>query len=346
MASPAYKLAGLKLEGGWTVGLMLEPGSDATGGNFSCCYHVTNERGTAAFLKALDFSMALRAPDPAKALQSLTEAYNFERDLLARCGARRMDRVVKAIADGKVTVNFSELGVVQYLILESADRDLRSQLSLMRQVDLAWKVRALHHMATGLNQLHGSNIAHQDLKPSNVLVFEEGRISKLADLGCASVRGSSCPRDDRPFAGDPRYAPPESLYGHQDPEWGGRRLGCDVYLLGSMVVFMFTGLSMTSLIASNLQPNFTWDNWTGSYQDVLPYVRDAFGKATNTFAEEIPEGALREELKLAVQLLCDPDPSKRGHPLNRVGVSSPFSLQRFVTRFDLLARRLESGLLS
>ncbi len=324
---------------------MIEPGSDATGGNFSCCYIVTNENGTSAFLKALDFSSALRAPDPAKALQSLTEAYNFERDLLARCGARRMDRIVKAIADGKVTVDFSDLGIVQYLILETADRDLRSQLSAMKQVDLAWKLRALHHMATGLMQLHGSGIAHQDLKPSNVLVFDGGRISKLADLGCASVRGSACPRDDRAFAGDPRYAPLESLYGHQDPEWGSRRLGCDVYLLGSMVVFMFTGLSMTALIASKLQPPFIWENWQGSYAEVLPYMREAFGRAVTTFGEEVPEGILRDELTLIVQALCDPDPSRRGHPLNRLGVSSPLSLQRFVTRFDLLARRAETGLL-
>jgi hypothetical protein len=82
MDPAAYRLEGLDLDGGWTVGARLEPGPAATGGNFSCGYHVIGKDGKEAFLKALDFSPALRAPDPARALQSLTEAYNFERNLV------------------------------------------------------------------------------------------------------------------------------------------------------------------------------------------------------------------------------------------------------------------------
>ena len=46
--------------------------------------------------------------------------------------------------------------------------------------------RTLHHIAVGLQQLHGEGIAHQDLKPSNVLFFETFG-AKLADLGCADT---------------------------------------------------------------------------------------------------------------------------------------------------------------
>jgi eukaryotic-like serine/threonine-protein kinase len=319
-----------------------DPGAHATGGNFSCGYRVVHENGTHGFLKALDFSRALSSPDPALALQGLTQAFNFERNLLNLCNSRRMDRIVRAITDGIVKVDNSLLGNVQYLVFEFADCDLRAQLSLASNVETAWKMRSLHHIATGLHQLHGADIAHQDLKPSNVLVFN-GTESKIADLGSASLKGSNAPRDGHHFPGDPAYAPPEGLYGYVDTEWGFRRLGCDAYLLGSMVVFLFTGLSMTSLVQDELDPSFHWRNWTGTYQDVAAHVRDAFGRAVEVFGNHIPEEPLRDELKQIVRQLCDPDPRLRGHPLNRLGSSNPLSLERFVSHLDLLTRRAELG---
>ena len=123
-----------------------------------------------------------------------------------------MDRVVWALEDGSVKVDDSLFGRVNYLILETADCDVRTYLSGMQDVDIAWLLRALHHIATGLMQLHQEGIAHQDAKPSNVLVFN-GATSKIADLGCASLKGTASPRDDCAAAGDLRYAPPELLYG-------------------------------------------------------------------------------------------------------------------------------------
>jgi serine/threonine protein kinase len=244
-------LKGRDLEGGWTVGEPIDRPAGATGGKFSCCYQVSRKDGARGFLKAADLSLAFRTDDPLRALQALTEAYNFERDLLNECGNRRMDRVVRAISDGKVKVDDSIIGVVQYLIFEEADRDLRAQLNLMGKVETAWKLRSLHNIATGLKQLHGADIAHQDVKPSNVLVFKNSE-SRVADLGCASKKGTAGPTDHYDIAGDPAYAPPESLYGYMDPEWNVRRFGCDLYHLGSMVVFFITGLTMTSLMCCHI----------------------------------------------------------------------------------------------
>lgn len=234
MATSAFSLEGRTI-GEWTVGPVTARPIGATGGNFSCCYPVLHKDGTRAFLKALDFSKALGAPDPVSALMVMTEAYDFERSVLRECKARRMDRVVAAIDDGKIDADKSVPGSVPgsvpvpYLIFEWADRDLRSQIGAVANIDLAWKLRSLHHMATGLRQLHNNAIAHQDLKPSNVLVFDNS-ISKIADVGCASKRGAVCPRDGLNFAGGPAYAPPELFYGYLDPEWSTRRLGCDAYL--------------------------------------------------------------------------------------------------------------------
>ena len=339
MSCPASKLRGLALSGGWTADKELTGLSD-TGGNFSYTYQVTHEDGRKAFLKALDYSRALRAPDPPAALQALTAAYLFERNLLQTCKSRRMDRVVQSVDSGYVVVDQTDLGRVEYLILEIADSDVRSFLSASSKIQLAWVLRSLHHIATGIHQLHSADIAHQDVKPSNVLVFGKA-VSKVADLGSASLKGASSPRDDRDFAGDPAYAPPELLYGYRDPDWNARRFGCDAYLLGSMIVFMFTGLNATSLLLSKMAPDHHPRKWTGTYREVLPYLQDAFGLALSSFAASIPAELVRSDLRDMVSFLCEPDISLRGHPRNRVGHTARFSLERFLSKLDLLARKAE-----
>ncbi len=345
MLNPAKQLQDMVLNGGWRVLKPVPRPSSATGGHFSQCYLVESNDGTTAFLKALDYSEALESPDPARALQAMTDAYNFERDLLAKCRDRHMDRVVRALEDGSIRIDGAPAGgVVQYIIFELGDGDVRSHLARSQRIDFAWHLRSLHNIATGLRQLHIAGIAHQDVKPSNVLVFDKNT-SKVADLGSAAYKGHKGPTDEFPCAGDYTYAPPELLYRFIDPDWNQRRFGCDVYLLGSMVIFFFTGFGTTSMLMNELQETLQWRNWDGSFEDVLPYLRDAFGRVVDQFAANLPAGELRDELKIAVCQLCDPDPRRRGHPANRRGMGSPFSLERYVSKFDLLARRAEMRVL-
>lgn len=318
----------------------LERPPGATGGNFSEGYIVESGAGQRAFLKALDFSSALQSPDAARALEAMTAAYNFERDLLNKCRDNRLDRVVVSIDDGSVSIDPSNpAGVVQYLIFELADGDVRSRLELSTALDTAWKLRSLHHVATGLFQLHGQGIAHQDLKPSNILLFR-GSISKIADLGRAAYQGHEAPHEDYQVAGDWSYAPPELLYGHLPSDWSARRYGCDAYLLGSMVVFLFTALSMTSLLLGALHPSQHWRVWRGRFPDILPFLREAFGRAVDGFEKSVPE-VVRDDLSMMLRQLCDPDPALRGHPLTRARKGNPYSLERYVSRFNLLAGRAE-----
>jgi class 3 adenylate cyclase len=157
MATPAQQLLGMTLDGGWKVveAIAVLPGK--TGGNFSHGYIVQNDRGIRAFLKALDYSRALKPPDPARALQALTEAYNFERRVLERCRDRRLDRVVMAFADGTTRVAGEP---VQYLILELAEGDARSQAKASARFDLAWTLRTLHHVAAGRSHRHRTAPSH------------------------------------------------------------------------------------------------------------------------------------------------------------------------------------------
>jgi eukaryotic-like serine/threonine-protein kinase len=337
-------LEGRTLDGGWRVVKHVVPSSNATGGNFSEGYIAESPDGRRAFVKALDYSRALRAPDPARALQALTEAFNYERSLLERCRTRRLDRVVTAIADGTERVQgAADSGVVQYLLFELADGDVRSQADASKRFDLAFALRALHHVATGMEQLHGEGIAHQDIKPSNVLVFP-GNTSKLADLGRACARGENPAHEVFPVAGDPAYAPPELLYRQVDIDWDRRRLGCDAYLLGSMVVFFFLGQGLTALIELELDPSLRRIRWTGTYADVLPHVRHAFGRVIDNLKATL-DPTIRDEVVISVRELCDPDPALRGHPKDRRQPVLQYSLRRYVARFDLLARRAEGGFL-
>lgn len=337
-------LQGMKLPNGWTVERLLERSSRGTGGFFSVGYIVRGPDDRTAFLKAQDLASAFDEPDLMRALQALTTRFNFERDLLRKCRDRRMSRVVTAIDEGSLQVPGLEppSSHVSYLIFDMADGDVRAALDASDAFDLAWRLRCLHHVATGLRQMHGHGIAHQDLKPSNVLVFQRVE-SRVGDLGRACDRQVAGPFDDLPWAGDRGYAPPELLYGYQVGEWEARRFGCDAYLLGSLVMFFFCRVSATAALTSFLDPAHHWVNWGDGFTAVLPFLRAAFERTVDMFGRAVAEAApgLDGELTEIVRELCDPDPRLRGHPLTRSNIATQFSLERYVSRFDLLARRAE-----
>ena len=342
MLSSAERLTGLILDGEWKVVSPAPKEANATGGFFSKCYFVEKADGRKAFLKALDISLALREDDPAIALQALTQAFNFEREVLMKCKDEKLDHIVLAIDDGKVRFeDAADGGVVQYLIFELADGDVRRQATINERFNIAWSLRSLHHIAVGLQQIHGQGIAHQDLKPSNVLVFN-GNNSKIGDFGRSAYKGHIPPHENNNVAGDLTYAPPELLYGYVDPDWNRRRFGCDAYLMGSMALFFFLGVGATPLLLKELPEEFVWDSWRGTFEDVLPYLHDAFQRLLVTYSDSLPK-SIRAELTEIVSQLCVPDPRLRGHPRNRV--INQFSMERYISKLNLLALSAELGIL-
>lgn len=330
-------MSGLVLDGGWTVGDRLDP-PGGTGGCFSVRYRVTSAAGVGAFLKALDISATLsQSPDIVSALQKLLTDYEFERELVEKCN--RMSRVVRGLAFGQATVPGSFVGPVPYLIFELADGgDVRRYLGSLDSIhDIAWKLTALHDIATGLNQLHGKNIAHQDLKPSNVLVFEH-KTRKIADLGCATERGKIGPRDHLLFSGDPNYPPLEVFYGYEFKDWDERRFGYDLYLLGSMIAFFFTQQPMSALLLRHLDQRFYPQTWKGTFAEVLPYLHTAFSQALRELRGHIEDASLADGLTRIVSELSNPDPARRGVPASR-RPRLRYALEYYVSDFNLLATR-------
>ena len=157
------------------------------------------------------------------------------------------------------------------------------------------------------------------------------------------MRNEERPGTDHPVAADPTYASPEQLYAHTPADWYTRRFGADLYLLGSLVTFLFTGSGTTPLLADRLRPEHHWDVWTGAYSDVLPYVRDAMEDVMTAVTMQMND-SIRRDMEPLDRYLSEPDPGLRGHPRNRTGGGARFGVERFVSGFDRRAKRCEYNL--
>lgn len=333
----AGALLGRTLSNGWRVVEEVPRLDSATGGAHSRGYVVESPDGRRAYLKALDYSNALDSLDVAGELAKATNAYVYERDLLRRCEERRLSRVVRALDHGQERVDgVGGIPTVDYLILELADADVRSYLD-HGSADVVWALRTLHDVATGLNQLHTHRMAHQDLKPSNVLVFDP-ETAKVSDLGRALSRDEESPHEGLSIVGTPYYAPIEVLYGEISSDWTVRCQSCDMYLLGSLALFLFGSAGMTAAILSRLPEEMRPWRWTDSYDQALPFVYDAFAEVLEEFGACLPD-VVREDLVTSTRELCDPNPGLRGHPKTRRERGSSYRLERYIALYDLLARK-------
>ena len=343
-STPAQQLVGKSLPNGWMVTELIDRPETATGGHFSTSYIVRSDKGERAFLKAMDYRKALEASDPATALQAMTAAYNFERNVLEKCKSRRLSRIVRVLDSGTLPPQAGDSSsVVQYLILELANGDIRSSINWAQALEMAWALRTMHEASAALQQLHSIDIAHQDVKPSNIVVFENSH-SKLTDLGRASDRHNTSPQDTLDCAGDPTYAPPELLYGFVPQDWRVRRLGCDLYLLGSLLVFLCAGVSMTHLLFERLDRQHHPQTWSGTYEDILPYLQHVHVQILRELREKI-QSDISDQIVELVNQLCNLDPKFRGHPQNTKFSGTQYSLERYVSIFDRLAKQSEWSLI-
>ena len=348
---PAECLVGLDLEGGWHVHSIRHKHPKGTGGNFSVGYLVVHNDGREAYLKALDFTIAYEQPDYTRALQDLTTAYNFERDLLQKCKNKKLKRIVVPLDSGTVKAPgvLGPLANVSYIIFELATRDIRSEVAEWQEFDVAWALRSLHHSALGLQELHNAHIAHQDLKPSNVLVFPIVG-SKLTDIGRASYMGTPSRNDTAPIAGDIGYAAPEQFYGwHLSNDFSTRFL-VDNYHLGSLIFFFFLDCSATHIISLKLSKKHLKEFTNTDFINDLPYIHQAFHEALDELIASVKvktkNGELSEEIVMIAQQLCQPDPRLRGDPhVLAEKYVRQYDLQPYISRFDRLARTAELKIL-
>ena len=241
----------------------------------------------------------------------------------------------------------------QFAILELAAGSLADLLMLPGAFEWTDRLKLYRDVAKGIHQMHLNRIVHRDIKSENALVFESPPRAKVADLGRA--RDTQLPprlQPDEYLAGrgDPRFAPLECLWlqGSDDPDYAART---DLYLLGSLLFEVATGVGITSIVAN--------DPWTLLNQNAaspantraaawaasIPQLRDAARPAYETFAAAVPP-ALRRPATNLLRTLTDPDPARR-LPSKRGSEPVPpsvWDLQWLLASVDSLRRAIDPTL--
>lgn len=337
----------------WTVESLQQNslGADSTGGYFSVGYIVRDSVNSApnAFLKIISSEDLLtRSREGSPILEVMTSCLNsfsHEKMLLEQCAGQNLSHIVRLIDGGECTFKDVSAFPLFYLIFELADGNIRKFLDFSKALNEAWILRSIHNTTVGLAQLHKIQVAHQDIKPSNILVFDN-KVSKIGDVGRSVPRISTIPAEhlNLEITGDLTYTAIEMLYGYFDTDWATKRLCCDLYMLGNLIVFYFTRVNINTMIKDNLDRTYWCPFWggtySGTYENALPYIQRAFSEAVFKFKQILPEH-LAEDISVIVTDLCNPDFSKRGHPKNKVGHNNPFGLERFISKLNTLANLAE-----
>ena len=128
-----------------------------------------------------------------------------------------------------------------YLILEYVEAEHIDRYCDKKSLDVAARLRLLLDVLAAVSHAHRNLIVHCDIKPSNVLVKDDGGV-KLLDFGIAKLLASEsgAPQttqltveDVRPMT--PRFAAPEQLQGE------AVTTSTDVYALGVLLYQLLTG---------------------------------------------------------------------------------------------------------
>lgn len=341
---PSRSLEGLKTDSGWTIERRLSEKLQS-GGNHCVRYSATSSEGKSGFLKAMDFSRARNVDD----VNNLSAAYIFEREVLERCKNRNMSKVVIALDHGEISVPGFPEGIgstVYYIIFEVADEgDFRQKHldSFNNSVQALFsRFKALHHVCLGLEQLHGAGLAHEDIKPSNILCFEGG-IAKVSDLGQVTDYHGRSPFSGADFTGDPHYIPINLRCGDALSEFEDR-FATDLYMAGSMAYHIVEQIQITTVLMDEIlqiAPHF----WTLPYLERLPYMITAYNAVIQRFGEsiEIRLGAdLAESISNMVYEMCYPDPKQRGNK-KFAKKFSRYSMRRYVSKCSRVVRLLKNS---
>ncbi|MEV5884061.1 serine/threonine-protein kinase [Streptomyces sp. NPDC052020] len=130
-----------------------------------------------------------------------------------------------------------------------------------------------------LRTAHAAGVLHRDVKPSNVLIAEDGRVV-LTDFGVAHVAGTSTLTESGTLVGSPEYTAPERMSGTRTgPE-------SDLWSLGALLCAVLSGAS--------------------------PFHRDSLGGILHAVvSEEIRPPAQAGPLLPVIRGLLERDPDRR-----------------------------------
>lgn len=339
-----YSLEGRTLKSGWRVLNKIEPRNNRQKGKFSVCYMVEKD-GQQRFMKVMDINEHIHRLGPdadlADAFKTVLDQYTYERDVCIFCKDKHLTNVTVVLYSGDENLDENTFVPMYYLIFEKADGDVIDAMMDSAKLDFAWRLRSLHSVAVGLQQLHTAGITHEDIKPSNILTFDGKETTKVGDLGCSTCESIRSPFEENPFPGDHNYAPPERAYHYHIGDLKLSKKLTDCYLLASLITFYITGESLNALIFDYVPESHKPQFFNGQFKDVKDYLDVAFSKALERIKEDIPFVELEDTIIGIIRQMGDPDPERRCRILETNVQSTRSQIEKTITSLDLACTRAE-----
>ncbi|MDA5140521.1 serine/threonine-protein kinase [Streptomyces sp. AD681] len=229
-----------------------------------------------------------RATDQLLAREVAVKALPLDETLSAAEARRRRERTLRearAVAQLRhphviVVHDVVEDDERAYMVMELVDGgSLADRVVSRGPVDAAEAARIGIALLDALGTAHAAGILHRDVKPSNVLVADDGRVV-LTDFGVAQVAGSTTLTESGSFVGSPEYTAPERMSG------AGTGPESDLWSLGVLLCAVLSGAS--------------------------PFHRDSLGGVLHAVVtEEIRPPAQAAPLLPVVRGLLERDPRRR-----------------------------------
>jgi serine/threonine protein kinase len=229
-----------------------------------------------------------RATDQLLAREVAVKALPLDESLSAAEARRRRERTLRearAVAQLRHPHVIVVHDVVEdeeraYMVMELVDGGSLADRVLSRgPVGAKEAARIGIALLDALRTAHAAGILHRDVKPSNVLVAEDGRVV-LTDFGVAQVAGATTLTETGSFVGSPEYTAPERMSG------AGTGPESDLWSVGVLLCAVLSGTS--------------------------PFHRDSLGGVLHAVVtEEIRPPAQAGPLLPVVRGLLERDPERR-----------------------------------
>jgi serine/threonine protein kinase len=170
-----------------------------------------------------------------------------------------------------LTLEDGQLVIVMEYVQGETLRELLTRRGALPPADA---LALLAGTAAGLDAIHGAGIVHRDVKPSNILLGEDGAV-KVADLGVASVPDRTQITTSGSIIGSLNYMAPEQL------DTGPVTPAIDVYALAAVAFEMLSGVkargaanpvALAHAIATKPPPNLS-EAWPAAPPAVTDLLR-------------------------------------------------------------------------
>ncbi len=343
-----------KTIGGWLVGNRIV-NTDVTAKY--ALFHEVSKDGVNAIMKVLNYDKCLNANylDGAKDQNDLlareAESFHFETQLSKECAGDHMGNVIRYLDSGELKLDGYVVKNVAYIVYEMSDGKIGDFLKFSSKANfvadlgvLVEKLKSLHQVTKGVKQLHTHLIAHHNITPQSIEVFDTNSVFKIGGLQKSRTRQAvlNSPAAAKLFDGDYTYAPPEAFFGYKISEEMSTYYQIDTYMLGNLVVYYLSSMNLTTLI--NKKCPCTLINWASKgaeYQQVLPDIRKAFYESLDEIKASVCVKELRVPIIEIIEGLCNPAPEERGYPGGFAKVKTNADLQRVLTKLDVLYRKAQ-----